>query len=619
MVKNKAPLQENEFYPLPLGQIKPRGWLKDQLRIQAEGMTGLLPDYWEPLGENSGWLGGSGESWERGPYYLDGLVPLAYLLEDSMLIEKARKWLEWTLNSQREDGMFGPADNDDWWPRMVMLKVLCQYEEATGDPRVIPFMLRYFQYLNSQIDNRPLRDWGQARAGENMVSILWLYNRTCEVFLLELMEKLHQQSVDWTGLLTRFPFWRYQTKFDHRVHVVNVAMGLKEPALYSRVSGETKHKQVPLKGICQLDRFHGQLNGLFSGDEWLAGTSPYQGTELCAVMEYLYSLEHLYTITGETELYDRIERIAFNALPATISKDWMAHQYVQQVNQIGCTSDRRNWTENRDDANMFGLEPNFGCCTANMHQGWPKLIQNLWHRSKDGDYVISSYAPCLVDLEGGGSIEVESGYPFYDNAVFTYHGKTQELTLKLRRPGWCRNFTVQTSEKTVKTEQQYFELKRIFREEDQIRVELPMEVRIEDRANLAVGVLRGPLLFSIPLKENWVRRSGSLPFVDYEVFPVSGEVWNYALKLNRQRPQDSFKTLIKNIPRQPFQWEQAPVQLKAEAAVTSQWVKEYNSAGELPISPVPMESEVKEIFLAPYGGCRLRVTELPVLDWEEYK
>ena len=93
MLKSREPLQSNEFYSMPLGRIKPLGWLKDRLKIQAQGMTGLLPAHWEPLGPNSGWLGGTGESWERGPYYLDGLLPLAYLLEDQALIQKTKPWI----------------------------------------------------------------------------------------------------------------------------------------------------------------------------------------------------------------------------------------------------------------------------------------------------------------------------------------------------------------------------------------------------------------------------------------------------------------------------------------------------------------------------------------------
>jgi uncharacterized protein len=153
-LKNRAPLAASAFYPLPLGAIHPRGWLRQQLEIQANGLGGHLDETWPDVGSNSGWLGGTGESWERGPYFLDGLVPLAYLLDDARLKAKAQKYLDWTLNNQSPSGMIGPRSNDDWWPRMVALKVLTQYQEVTGDPRVIPAMQGYFAHQLAELPGR---------------------------------------------------------------------------------------------------------------------------------------------------------------------------------------------------------------------------------------------------------------------------------------------------------------------------------------------------------------------------------------------------------------------------------------------------------------------------------
>ena len=130
-VPNRSPLAPSEFSLLPLGSIVPTGWLRAQLQIQADGLGGHLDEVWPDVGPNSGWLGGNGESWERGPYFVDGLIPLAYALNSQRLKEKAQKFIEWTLKSQRADGMFGPRDQDDWWPRMVMLKALTLYQGQT--------------------------------------------------------------------------------------------------------------------------------------------------------------------------------------------------------------------------------------------------------------------------------------------------------------------------------------------------------------------------------------------------------------------------------------------------------------------------------------------------------
>src|SRR5208282_1292290 len=112
-VKNRAPLAATPYQLLPLSSVRPQGWLKRQLQIQADGLSGHVEEIWKDLGPESEWLGGTGEGWERGPYYLDGLVPLAYLLDDPVLIARARKWVDWTLSSQRPDGSIGPVKDTD--------------------------------------------------------------------------------------------------------------------------------------------------------------------------------------------------------------------------------------------------------------------------------------------------------------------------------------------------------------------------------------------------------------------------------------------------------------------------------------------------------------------------
>ncbi|MBC7317423.1 MAG: hypothetical protein H5T70_13450, partial [Chloroflexi bacterium] len=79
-----ASLRPLAFEPLPLGSIYPAGWLAHQLRLQAEGLSGHLDEFWPDVAQ-SAWIGGTAEGWERGPYWLDGLVPLAFLLKDARL------------------------------------------------------------------------------------------------------------------------------------------------------------------------------------------------------------------------------------------------------------------------------------------------------------------------------------------------------------------------------------------------------------------------------------------------------------------------------------------------------------------------------------------------------
>jgi hypothetical protein len=611
-------LKNTPFKELPLGSIEPAGWLRSQLEIQAEGFTGHLDSHWDDLGTNSGWLGGTGESWERGPYYLDGLLPLAYLLKDEKLIEKVMPWIEWTLDSQQENGQFGPKTNDDWWSRMVMLKVLIQYQEATGDVRVIPFMLKYFQYQREYIQSRPLREWAEARGGENVLCLHWLYTLTGEEWLLDLAETIRRQTIDWTSLYTNFPFWRYQTAFDHRVHVVNVAMSLKYPALFYLQTGSEADYFAALKGINSLMNYHGQVHGMFSGDEWLAGTHPSQGVELCAVVEYMYTLENLTRILGEGIYGDILEKVAFNALPAAITADWRGHQYDQQVNQVVCSIAHRNWTQNADDSNIFGLEPNFGCCTANMHQGWPKLAARLWMATEDGGLAAVSYAPCNVNaMTADGvktKIDVETNYPFNEKIIISVNpNKKVAFPIKLRIPQWCTKPVIKVNGQKILAEQEagYMTIEREWSKGDRIHLHFPMEIRLEQRAQNAVGVNRGPLVFVLPLEEHWVKRGGNDMFPNMEVFPRTP--WNYGIKVVENNPAASFELITIPMVRQPFYAQNAPVQLRSKGKRITEWTLEVNSAGTPPIGPVESDAADEELILVPYGSARLRVGEIPVV------
>ena len=178
-------IPQRTFIPLPLGTVLPRGWLREQLKIQAEGLAGNLEEVFPDLGPQSAWLGGKGENWELGPYYLDGLVPLAWLLEDSRLIAKAKKWMNWTLSNLGPDGWIGPKTDhqDQWWPRAVMLKVLAQYGEASKDARVDAAMGSYFMLLRKRIEESPLAMWAKFRWGEYLIPLIWFVeHRQCPVF-----------------------------------------------------------------------------------------------------------------------------------------------------------------------------------------------------------------------------------------------------------------------------------------------------------------------------------------------------------------------------------------------------------------------------------------------------
>ena len=297
---NRAPLTPNALSPLPLGAIRPEGWLKEQLDLALAAVRPRMDALWPEIPDADALC------------RMGGLVALAWVMDDADLKARAAACAEWLVNSQREDGWFGPEGNEDTWPLIAALRAMRLYFTATGDKRALMLMDKFFRYQYMTLGEKPLRDWAVARGGENMALALWLYNLTGQKHLLELCRRLRAQTLDWPNYFHTFsntvpmskslkwdrlrqameeeksdpltgerrPYFRTQY---HLSHGVNIAMGLKTPGVVNLIKSGFKEQEGFRFGWEKLTRHHGLANGLFTCDEHLNGNSPTQGSELCAI------------------------------------------------------------------------------------------------------------------------------------------------------------------------------------------------------------------------------------------------------------------------------------------------------------------------------------------------
>ena len=626
------------YRPLPVGAITPAGWLERQLRIQADGLTGHLDEFWPDV-RRSQWFGGDAEGWERAPYWLDGAIPLAWQLDDAALKARITRYVDHIVTHQRADGWFAPYPVDavakryDMWGILLANKVLAQYHDATGDTRVLDSVIRSLRAMDAGLDRTPLYDWGRFRWFEGLIPVFHAFEAGGgEPWLLDLARKLRAQGTDYRRLFgtedmsvptARRGLWTW-TK-----HVVNLAMATKAAALSWRLDRRPRDRAFAGEMIETLDRFHGQVSGVFSGDECLSGRNPLQGTELCAVVEYMYSLEHLFSVFGDVAYADRLERVAFNALPAAVSPDGWSHQYDQQANQVQCTiNPEHGWSTNGPESNLFGLEPNYGCCTANMHQGWPKLVTHLWMRTPDDGLVAAAWAPCVVKTTIRGvpvTVRVSTDYPFRDTIdVAVEPQRPVRFPLWLRVPAWATAATVRVAGGPIEplTSSSLHRVERDWTGKQTMTLRLPMSPVVTTRHNEAVSIERGPLVYSLQIGEQWTRVNADKPHrepphADYEVRPTSP--WNYGLVLDDGGVAAAVTFEERPVGARPFSPDGAGVVATAQGRRIPAWTIERGWAGELsaperawadPGRPLTTEP-VEPTTLIPFGCTNLRISEFP--------
>lgn len=618
---NRAPLIDVPFTALPIGTVKADGWLLKQLQLQKDGLTGYAETLYNgsgDLGSSCDWLGGTGDSWERAPYYAKGVIALAYTLNDASLINKAVKWVNWSINSQQTNGYFGPVNNNDWWARMPMLYAIRDYYEATGDSRVIPFFTKYFQYQNNTIDGQVLSSWGRSRAGDNIEIVLWLYNRTGDAFLLTLADKLKNQAYNWTDIFTNNKFFAFKADFQPK-HNVNVPQAMKMPAIYYQKSQLTTDKEAYQHGHEHLMCDHGQPEGMQSGNEMLGGRSAMTGLELCSIVEQMQTSETAQMILGDARIGDQLEKVTFNALPGAMSKDLKALQYYTQANQVKSKFGGTAFGQNYDNGLLPGPFSGYGCCRFNLHMGWPYFVKTMWAATNDNGLAAMAYGPSHLTAKVANGVEVsiteETNYPFEEQLSFKISTATSvQFPLKLRIPAWCKNPQIEVNGATQTGVQAgtFFSINRTWSNNDQIILKLPMHIQFNEEVNNSVSVQRGPLVYSLKIGEQWTARTDyGNGFKEYEVLPTTS--WNYALVIDKNNPEATISVNKTTMPENPFIQATTPVTLTVNAKKLPSWGYAYNSnfACDPPFSPVETTQATEQITMVPFGAENIRVTCLP--------
>ncbi|MEV0844427.1 RICIN domain-containing protein [Streptomyces sp. NPDC049954] len=618
---NAAPLAPTAFLRLPPQAVTAKGWLATQLGKELDGLCGRYADTSHFLDfDTTGWVHPEKEGWEELPYWLRGYVDLAVVTRDGAALAEVRRWMDAILATRQDDGFFGPTrlrtslnGGPDFWPFLPLIQAMRSWQEYDGDERVVPLLTGFFRYMNAQGPGAFNTSWVSLRWGDGLDSVYWLYNRTGDAFLLDLVDKIHANGADWSARLAS-------------PHNVNIAQGFREPAQYalrSKAQADTRASYDTYR----LALAHGQFpGGGFAGDENIreGHDDPRQGFESCGIVEFMASHQLLTRLTGDPLWADRCEDLAFNSLPAALDPSGKAIHYVTSANSVDL--DDRVKTD-RQFQNGFAMQAylpgvdQYRCCPHNYGMGWPYFTEELWLATPDRGLAAAMYAPSEVTATVADGSEVtvteDTEYPFGDTVTFTVHtAKKVSFPLQLRIPAWCEDarLTVAGSPVDAPAGPAFTRVERTWSDGDTVVLTLPQRtaVRTWQDNHDAVSVDRGPLTYSLRIGETYERIGGSDQFPEYAVH-ASGP-WNYGLVLDAADPTAGLRTGRRRTKAaaDPFTLEGTPLTLTARARRLPDWSADAQQVvWPLQDSPARTAEPVETVTLVPMGAARLRVTAFP--------
>ncbi len=629
--------------PAALHTIQPKGWLKEQIRLNAEGFFGHLTDISAFLTEENAWLKWWKTSeelaretgvpaanyqrfgWEEQPYWLRGAYRLALLNNDARLMAQCEPYFEAVLASRREDGYFGPeclraietnsVPVPDLWPHMIMADVLKDRYLACGDGRILSLLTAFFHYCLAlpdeqflPVDLQTYKTWYgriQIERSCDMVPVIWwLYGLTRDEALPRLAQRF-------------FGVWQSADAEKADRHVVTFAQRIRYQAQMYPLTKDPSDLEGSKRKYLQHMAQWGQMpGGLYAADENVreGKRDPRQATETCAMAEIVRSFTYLASLSEEAEWFDRIEDIMFNSFPASFTPDYSGLHYLTADNLPELDD------QNHDYCNkgcMTRFSPfRYRCCQHNASSGWPNFVSSLFATEEEG-IAVCAYAPCVFETALSGRrirIEEETDYPFCETIRLKITSDAP-FTLRLRVPGWVRNAAVLVNGLPAPdTENRWIRLCGI-KSGDSVELRFPMEAHFRSFPDNGgfVCLDRGPLTYSLRLQEQWIP-SGSKP-------DRAGRIWTefdvraeqpYAFVLNTQAPVRVSQRA--DVPAQPFTPQTAPVTLFVRGRPLPSWrIGEDNTMEPVPQSPVSAEGEEQELTFVPMGCQRARMSCFPQL------
>jgi hypothetical protein len=623
------------FIPLPAGDVRPEGWLRDWAEAAANGITGHLDERTPTFG--MGWKGvgfeamgadpkdGTGWPLEQCSYWLDGAVRLAYILQDSDLIKKTSERLNMVVDGVLNGGKSfvywtdidfqnGERATFNNWAHSHMGRALTAYYEATGDRRILEALTKVYSTFRAQ----PVpHDFAWNVSGCcNIDPMISVYELSHNHAILDSIRVLAADSA------TQSTVMRWNNGDFDSAHGVVTYENMRIPAMLYTITGDKSMLNATKEYVDWIDMNHLLPYYIASSEEYVAGVGATRHTESCNVACAPYTFQQMFNITGEGFWGDRIERIFFNAGPAPVSRDFQTMAYYQAPNRLDCFNHADHTIAGGDEV-FRNIGYGVLCCVGNINRVIPNYIMNQWAATPDKGLAAMLYGPSRVNTVVADGIPVEiyeeTTYPFEEQLRLNINlPKPTNFPLYIRIPAWCTRPAICLNGQPVKGiyDNGFVKIDTLWKKGDNVDLVFPMPVEVGDgcetpfpeqsyfaKRKLAQVrdvnspyrcIARGPLLYALPVND-----------IDANTQDPDAK-WNYALVTDK--PEDAEVVLAAMPAHWSWKIEEAPVKLKVKA-------REFDWRPDdllpLPKTAVTGSKEV-EITLVPYGCTKFRISMFPI-------
>lgn len=628
------------FTEVPPSAIKPQGFIKEFLLRQKSGLTGNFKVQNYPF-DTVMWAGKISNvgfrdfeyngrvikvepinAWwpyEQTAYLLDGALKLAYLIEDEELRTLFEENLNYLVSNPDDSGHMGMKayNHNSEWPMAVFFKAVMAYCAETGDTRIIDAFHKHYMSLSVDDLAIPLRHIN------NLEGMVYLYSWTGDKALLDKAIAAYDKHNEYNDRRDCYEeeLWFNKIKENNHMvmHGVSFSESIKLPVLLYIATGDDKYLAPAKACMERVFAEHGQPTGMPSANEYLSGRDPLQGYETCVITDLTWSLGYFIMADGNVDFADRMEKIVYNALEGSITKDFANLQYLSGVNQVLATPFSNNshflrgysaWRQYRN--NHFPE-----CCGGNVHRTMPNFAIRMWMQDSAGAPVATFYGPSTFSWEFDGaelSVTEDTLYPFDGKIDFKFAmNKSVNMPFTFRIPTWCTEATATINGQAVDVELATGSFATIVREwsdGDVLSVVLPMAVTLHQDRQWQ-WLERGPVTFAYAIPYTETLESDD-KFASRTFMPAGD--WNYALDITPDT-LDKIKVVFNG--DNGYAYDKPMIELQVPARRISNYSLDCNRY--TPQVPIYFETSdsVETISLVPFGTTITRITAFPIITKRE--